>query len=495
MKPDAWRWMVFAAGTLALFFSNGINGLAIAAWLAPVLLLIFVNRTSVWAGLGAVFLASSAAIYSMFDGAIPTSRPEYVALSLAGGCIVALPFFLHRIAAPRLGALAGSLVYPSAVTALGYISALGSPFGTWGHDAYMQTDFAPFAQLVSVVGVWGIAFGVSWFASIAALLVETRDRAALLTAGMFGLGFAAVLAFGTSRLMAPLPAGPAVQVAALNNPADLPDRFFEGCNRRDDYACRSARARARWDRLFAMSETAARNGAQLIVWYEAAAQYDEGDEPAFIARAQAFARTHKVYLVAGAARIPNAPGQLIENKALVFTPDGALAFEYLKSIPVPGEPIIAGDRRIRTLDTPFGRLGVMICFDADFPDLSRQAADRGVDLLAIPANDWRAITPLHGEMVRLRAIENGFSIVRASSNGLSVIADQRGRVLASVNSFEQPGVAATARVTAQLQPTLYGRIDDQFAGVTVLMALALLLAALGLRARQLVRRRAMPAQL
>ena len=91
-------------------------------------------------------------------------------------------------------------------------------------------------------------------------------------------------------------------------------------------------------------------------------------------------------------------------------------------------------------------------------------------------------------MVRLRAIENGFSIVRASSNGLSLIANQQGVVLASVNSFDEPGVATVANVPSRLQPTFYGEIDDQFAGVTALMLLGLLLAALGRWVREALAR-------
>ena len=488
MESKVWRWIAFAAGTLALFFSNGVHGNVVGAWLAPALLLVFVVNAGVWVGFVTVIVASSAASFFMWRGAIPIADSEYVILSIISGVFVGLPFLLHRISAQRLGALAGSLVYPSAATALGYLSSLGSPFGTWGNEAYMQMDIAPLAQLASVLGIWGVAFMVSWAASTIAILVQARNRNTFVAASVFFVCLIAVLGFGASRLVVSQDVDLTVRAAALNNPSDLPDRFFEGCERRDDYACRTASARARWERLFDMSAVEARNGARVIVWYEAAAQYDESDEPEFVARAQAFAQEHNVYLIAGAARIPNGQDALIENKALVFTPDGELAFEYLKSVPVPGEPIVPGDREIRTLETPFGRLGVIICFDADFPDLSRQAAARGVDVLAIPANDWRAITPLHGEMVRLRAIENGFSIVRASSNGLSLIANQQGVVLASVNSFDEQGVATVANVPSRLQPTFYGEIDDQFAGVTALMLLGLLLAALGRWVREALAR-------
>ena len=127
----------------------------------------------------------------------------------------------------------------------------------------------------------------------------------------------------------------------------------------------------------------------------------------------------------------------------------------------------------------------MICFDADFPDLSRQAAARGVDVLAVPSNDWRAITPLHGEMIRFRAIENGFSVVRATSNGLSIVTDPLGRGLSRVNSFDSPGEIAIADVPARRIETYYGDVDDLFAGFSLLAALGLIAAGF---VRYLIRR-------
>ncbi|NOT41503.1 MAG: hypothetical protein HOP13_13520 [Alphaproteobacteria bacterium] len=480
---DSLRWSAFVVGALALCFSNGATANIFAAWIAPALLLGFVMTTGPWLGFVLTVAASSVASFVMFRGVVPIGDEEYAIASLVTGVIGALPFFAHRLAAPRLGAALGSLVFPTVAVALSYVLAQGSPFGTWGNDAYVQLAFAPLAQFASVAGIWGVAFVVYWFASAAQALVTERSSGAYVAAATFAAMFMSLIWLGASRLDGP-PATPnTVRAAALSNPQTLPDRFFEGCPQRTDYACRSAKAHARQDVLFALSEQAVQQGAKLIVWYEAAAQFDAPDEAEFIARAGAFARKHGVYLIAGVARIPLEPNQLIANTAMGFTPEGARAFEYLKTVPVPGEPIIRGDGMIPALDTPFGRLGVMICFDADFPALSRQAAARGVDTLAIPANDWRAITPLHAEMTRMRAIENGFSVIRATSNGVSLIADQRGTVLAQNNAFTDPGAITLADVPTRRLNTAQSTVDDLFAALCMLLASALLIASAGLALR------------
>ena len=485
-RADSLRWGAFVIGTFALCFSNGATANIVAAWIAPALLLGFVMTTGAWLGFILTVAASSVASFVMFRGVIPITDEEYAIASVVTGLIGALPFFAHRLAAPKLGAALGSLVFPTVAVALSYLLSLGSPFGTWGNDAYVQLPFAPLAQFASVAGIWGVSFVVYWFASVAQALVTERSSSAVIAAAVFSAVFVSLVWLGASRLDGSTVTPPTVRAAALSNPRNMPDRFFEGCTQRTDYACRSAKARARQDVLFALSEKAAQQGAKVIVWYEAAAQFDAPDEAEFTARAGTFARKHGVYLIAGAARIPLAPDQLIANTAMGFTPEGVRAFEYLKTVPVPGEPIIPGDGVIPTLDTPFGRLGVLICFDADFPALSRQAAARGVDILAIPANDWRAITPLHAEMTRMRAIEGGFSIIRATSNGVSLITDQRGTVLAQNDSFTDPGAITVADVPTRRLHTVQGTIDDLFAAACMLLATLLLFtgAAVALRARQ-----------
>ena len=455
------RWIWLLLGTLALCFSNGVTAHIAAAWLAPALLLRYAAITRPLPAWGLLALAIALATCVTMRGVIPVAPPEFLVTCIVSGALGALPYLSHRLLAPRLGPIAGSLVFPSATVSLLYLLSAGSPFGTWGVDGYVQADFPLLPQFAVIAGIWGVSFFVFWFAS------AVQNRIAI---RVFAITFALALAFGAIRMMTTPTLAAQASVAALTTPTGLPDKFFDGCTSRHDSECRNAGARKRMDALFSRAADAANGGASLIVWPEAAAQYDAVLEQEFVARARDFAREHRIYLVAGAARIAGDRKAPMENKAMVFTATGELAFEYHKAIPVPGEPISAGDGVIKTIDTPFGRLGVIICFDADFPMLVRRARQQGVDVLAIPANDWRAITPLHGAMSRFRAIENGFAIVRAASNGLSLVTDSTGTVLASVDSYSTPGGIASARIAIVPRNTLYSRIGDVFAITCVLLS-------------------------
>jgi nitrilase len=84
------------------------------------------------------------------------------------------------------------------------------------------------------------------------------------------------------------------------------------------------------------------------------------------------------------------------------------------------ETIEPGDR-VCVLDSPFGRLGIAVCYDLRFPELFRAMQDQDVDLIALPA----AFTALTGRahwatLVRARAVENLCYVVAAAQGGFHV---------------------------------------------------------------------------
>jgi nitrilase len=110
---------------------------------------------------------------------------------------------------------------------------------------------------------------------------------------------------------------------------------------------------------------------------------------------------------------------------------------YVESITIePGTEVVV-------VDSPFGRLGLAVCYDLRFPELFRIMLDRGTDILAIPASFTAITGKAHWEvLVRSRAIENlayvvaaaqgGYHISGRETHGHSMIVDPWGSVLAQV---------------------------------------------------------------
>ena len=125
------------------------------------------------------------------------------------------------------------------------------------------------------------------------------------------------------------------------------------------------------------------------------------------------------------------------------------------------------------VDSPYGRLANVICFDLDYPGLVRQAGQAGAGLLLAPSDDWQAVDPAHTQKATFRAIENGFSLVRQASKGLSIAVDNEGQVLAASDYFTTDSQVLVAYVPVHGVPTLYTRIGDLFAWLCVGGLLAL----------------------
>ncbi len=122
---------------------------------------------------------------------------------------------------------------------------------------------------------------------------------------------------------------------------------------------------------------------------------------------------------------------------------------------VESETIEPGDRPC-VVETPFGRLGLAVCYDLRFPELFRALVDQGMELLALPA----AFTAMTGEahwelLLRARAIENlsfvlaaaqgGFHISGRQTWGHSMIVDPWGTKLAEQTSGNGPVLAEIDR--------------------------------------------------
>ncbi|PJA18718.1 MAG: hypothetical protein COX66_00200, partial [Elusimicrobia bacterium CG_4_10_14_0_2_um_filter_63_34] len=150
----------------------------------------------------------------------------------------------------------------------------------------------------------------------------------------------------------------------------------------------------------------------------------------------------KAVWVLGAAEFPEEKGESMRNYAWVLSPRGAELGRYDKAHPIPFiEKALPANPDPRPVYTPFGPLGVQICYDLDFEDGSRRMARSGAKALIVPNMDPQAWGPeqhaLHSGMAPLRAVESGLWIARSASSGISQVIDPTGRVVASLGYGEE----------------------------------------------------------
>jgi apolipoprotein N-acyltransferase len=124
------------------------------------------------------------------------------------------------------------------------------------------------------------------------------------------------------------------------------------------------------------------------------------------------------------------------------------------------------------------RLSPFICYEIVYPDLVRDYA-RNADLMLTISNDsWygTSIGPLqHLQMARMRALENGRYLIRATNNGVSAIIDERGKILVQSDQFVRTTLSGEVQVLIGATP--FSLIGSSPVIIFCFMTLLLLLAA------------------
>lgn len=456
------RWLLLVIGGALTSLTGHRWGIAAIAWLVPVPFLLYARSARGWRTWLALFGALLVG-YSVQCAAF-ASPPVPVIAMLAFGP----PLALLRFAAigcgeairRRLGERAGLLAYVMATVLFDWIGYGVTELGTWMSTANTQVESLTFLQLASIGGLALLGALMAWTSGTLAMLIGARlpARRALVLA----CSLVTAMLWATLRLDQSVP-GRHVAVAAVVTtvgPGEngMPDDQTLAANTED---------------LFARTRIAASRGARLVVWNEVATLVDPADEHAFIVRARAMARELRIDFVLAYAVLETRAPVLLDNKYLFITDEGTILDEYQKHHPVPGEPSIKGVGPLKVLERPYGKVGGAICYDYDFPAMAREHARSGAELVVVPSSDWRGIDPVHTFMARVRAIENGFSMVRSVRWSASGAFDAHGRVRAWMPASGETDGVMVAQVPVGRVQTIASRIGDAPVGIAAVLLLVL----------------------
>lgn len=477
-----WIALVGGAGMSLLFNSRGS---LLPGWLMGALLLFFVRQQRPGVGFAGILCATTLATGLANLEVFPGSVASNFAMALGGALFLALVLLADRLIVGPRASFAGTLFLPAAMTGLELFGSQGNPFGTWGSLAYTQAGAPVLVQLVSVTGLWGLTFVLMWFASVANWAFEHRDEGRRLLRGVavFAGVLGVILAFGALRLARAGSVGERVRVAGITVAGEVAAGREAGLSRLiqgeafgdEDWRAFAEASGAVNDELLRLSAREADRGAKLILWSEGNAVVLLEQLPALLSRGSALARERRVWLGMAVASLDPSATRMLHNELILVGPDGSVAWRYVKARPVPGweaDHSIPGSPEVPVLrDSGVGNLGGAICFDADFPADFAGPTARGLELLLLPASDWRAISTPHMRQAVFRAVEQGFSMVRQANQGLSVAVDGYGRVYGELDHFTTEDRVLRAELPVGRVPTLYARIGDSVGALSGLVAL------------------------
>jgi predicted amidohydrolase len=144
------------------------------------------------------------------------------------------------------------------------------------------------------------------------------------------------------------------------------------------------------------------------------------------------AARHGVWIVAGTIPLAASDEKRIRAACLVYNDQGEQVARYDKvhlfDVHVPNtdetynesETIEPGNEAV-VVDTPFGKLGLAVCYDLRFPELFRRMVDEGVEIIALPSAFTAITGAAHWEsLLRARAIENLSYLIASAQGGYHV---------------------------------------------------------------------------
>lgn len=387
---------------------------------------------------------------------------------------------------------------PAVWTTLEYIRTYiftGFPWGFLGHSQYKQLWII---QISDLIGAYGISFlivfiNTSLFVCFASFFrykwkdVRVRPWTVIISLSISGIMLGATLYYGRQRVNmidTSLQKAPKVKIALIQGNIDQSIKWepsFQNSTIK------------RYNRLSHFSLSAR---PELIVWPETATPFylNYNNE-----------LTQKILTAVKKSKTPHligSPSVIVKNEevqyynsAYLINKDGAIIEKYDKVHLVPfGEyvplktyfPFIGkmveqiGDFRSGKkggiLAWEKANLGIQICYEIIFPELSRAMVGNGADLLVNITNDaWFGATSAayqHFSMAVFRAVENKRSLARSANTGISGFIDPVGRILNTTPLQEEK--VLTLAVPIIKESTVYTRFGDIFAKACLLLTVMIL---------------------
>ncbi|WP_165901863.1 apolipoprotein N-acyltransferase [Reinekea marinisedimentorum] len=323
----------------------------------------------------------------------------------------------------------------------------------------------PIAQLAAVVGVYGLSLIMALIAAwllIAALHWKAEKKAAMTAAFgsvvLFIIALAAGLTFPAAHWTS---SQQSIRVAAVQSNINQKTKWIEA-------------QQTPTLRFFGKALTV-HGEADLMLWPEAAMTRLEDEIPTYLSDINAFAAKHDMALLTGIITHENFTTYYNAIKGY-----GTASGEYRKQhlVPfgeyVPLEGVLRGliaffDLPMSTMrpagerqspiqatvnDQPYF-VAPVICYEAAYPNLVRRLA-KEANLIAVVSNDaWfgDSIGPhQHLQITRMRAIENGRPMVRATQNGISALVDGNGEIVVRSEQFVEAILEGELTLRSGLTP-------------------------------------------
>jgi apolipoprotein N-acyltransferase len=484
------RWAALVAGGIPVLAFPSAN-LEFLGWIGLVPGLLLMQRAASrreawirgwWFGTGYLL----AAMYWLIPNLGPALLLVAIVLGFLWSAVGLAVWAYTRPPVSFRRAAAALLVVPSAWLVTEWIRSWQGIGGPWAVLGASQWQHPVFLALAAAGGVWLVTFALV-AANTGILLILTGRSGAARIAGAVGVLVAVLAGPLIFAATAPPPVNRHITVA-------LVQPGLQGIKNSSPLRLQQS-----------VRLTAAYAGrADLYVWGESSVGYDLTDRPALTASIERLARSAGAQILLNQDALDPAGAH---SKQAVLLGSTGIKGTYVKTRLVPfGEYIpfrsalgwlskiskaapqnvLEGNgAHVLHATLPGGHsltIGVLICFESAFPDMSRVDTDRGAQVILYQTSDstfqgsWAPAQ--HAALSAVRAAETGRPVAQAALTGDSAAFDARGRQLAWAGTSFRGVLLVRLALPAASSRTLFDRLGDYVPWIAV--GIAALAALIGL---------------
>ncbi len=320
---------------------------------------------------------------------------------------------------PKVNLIVSGIVFGLLVVSLEYLFGIINPFGAWTSSGYVLFPILEYLNWLPVFGSFGVYFYsflyaiFSYFVFMLIANFDNKDKRALLAKFLVGIiliGFIipAFLIFSDDNKNK----NKNLRVGLVNSQTSAGDNMYN-----------------KLDRIQVIADN-----SDIVLTGEAFFRFNDPEQ-----QLEAFGRLSRTaietnsYIFVGLISIGENLQYDRSNKLVGWSPKGEIIMNYTKAKLLPDEVNIynQGESQIPFVDTEFGRIGGVICFDSDHPEYIAQSKSLSLDYLLVPVKEWSGIARRHTQQIAFRAKENKITVINSAVNGTNRITDYDGKEIFS----------------------------------------------------------------
>ena len=364
-----------------------------------------------------------------------------------------IPYIIDNIIYNKISKWASVFAFPLLVSFIEYVFEF-SPIANFNVFAYALRNNVQIIQICSLFGCYFLSFVIALFASVMDYSHEVYKKENKISKFVYfyAIIILFITSFGAIRLLIPEKEERYNIASVLGTSQCLYDLGKQTTLPINEYM----------DYIQNVIIKANKSEAKILLFAEEAFGLYLKDRNELINFIAKLAEKYNIFVVLtlGVA----VDSETFKNEAILISDKGKVLYNYDKKnlIVIMESMFQSNNSEYKTFDTELGKLGVVICYDINYPDYLNQLSRLGLDTLLIPSWDWVGLTEYHSLNLRFRSIENGFNAMKSTAHGITLGTDYKGRFLSYFKPYECEEYFVLTSLYKKGTKTLYLYIGKYF---------------------------------